>query len=105
MESQYVYQKKRSDFGRHPNFSDRAAELTIDIEPNDTDIEVRLFVCLFVCTSEKGPERFYWLTFWSKMRKIRDYRMSTKDRSGLLTNDDGYGRDKLSETLRIQSGR
>ena len=63
------------------------------------------FVCLFVCRSELGPERFYWLTFWSKMRKIRDYRMSTKDRSGLLTNDDGYGRDKLSETLRIQSGR
>jgi dynein intermediate chain 2 len=39
MESQYVYQKKRSDFGRHPNFSDRVAELHIDIEPNETDRE------------------------------------------------------------------
>jgi len=37
MESQYVYQKKRADFGRHPNFSDRPSELVVDIEPNEDD--------------------------------------------------------------------
>lgn len=39
MESQYVYQKKRADFGKHPNFSDRASEITVDIEPNEEDRE------------------------------------------------------------------
>lgn len=46
MESQYVYQKKRSDFGRHPNFTDRVAELHIDIEPNECDREVSLYLNL-----------------------------------------------------------
>ena len=38
MEIQYVYQKKRSEFGRHAQFSDRAAEIHVDIPP---DIELR----------------------------------------------------------------
>ena len=40
MESQYVYQKKRADFGKHPNFTDRPTELVIDIESNPDDREV-----------------------------------------------------------------
>ena len=40
MESQYVYQKKRGDFGKHPNFADRPTELVIDIESNPDDREV-----------------------------------------------------------------
>ena len=38
MEIQYVYQKKRSEFGRHAQFSDRAAEIHVDIPP---DMELR----------------------------------------------------------------
>jgi len=38
MEIQYVYQKKRSEFGRHAQFSDRPAELHVDIPP---DVETR----------------------------------------------------------------
>lgn len=34
MEIQYVYTKKRSEFGRQCNFSDRPAELHVDIAPN-----------------------------------------------------------------------
>lgn len=34
MEVQYVYTKKRSEFGRHAIFSDRPAELHVDIEPD-----------------------------------------------------------------------
>ncbi|XP_042639469.1 dynein axonemal intermediate chain 2 [Orycteropus afer afer] len=34
MEIVYVYVKKRSEFGKQCNFSDRQAELTIDIQPN-----------------------------------------------------------------------
>jgi dynein intermediate chain 2 len=37
MESQYVYQKKRADFGKHPNFTDRPSELIVDIEPNEDE--------------------------------------------------------------------
>ena len=43
MESQYVYQKKRADFGRHANFTDRLAELHIDIEPDESCREVSHF--------------------------------------------------------------
>ncbi|CBY38589.1 unnamed protein product [Oikopleura dioica] len=38
MEVQYVYTKKRAEFGRHANFSDRPAESHVDIAP---DREVR----------------------------------------------------------------
>lgn len=34
MEIVYVYTKKRSEFGRQCNFSDRAAELHVDIAPD-----------------------------------------------------------------------
>ena len=34
MEIVYVYVKKRSEFGKQCNFSDRQAELNIDIPPN-----------------------------------------------------------------------
>lgn len=34
MEIVYVYLKKRSEFGKQCNFSDRQAELNIDIAPN-----------------------------------------------------------------------
>jgi dynein intermediate chain 2 len=34
MEIVYVYLKKRSEFGKQCNFSDRQAELNIDILPN-----------------------------------------------------------------------
>jgi hypothetical protein len=34
MEIVYVYVKKRSEFGKQCNFSDRHAELNIDISPN-----------------------------------------------------------------------
>lgn len=37
MESQYVYQKKRADFGRHPLFFDRMAEIQVDIDHNEDD--------------------------------------------------------------------
>ena len=40
MESQYVYQKKRADFGKHPNFTDRPSELIVDIEPNEDERQV-----------------------------------------------------------------
>lgn len=36
MEIVYVYTKKRSEFGRQCNFSDRAAELHVDIAPDPT---------------------------------------------------------------------
>lgn len=39
MEIVYVYTKKRSDFGRQCNFSDRAAELHVDISPDDNALE------------------------------------------------------------------
>ena len=35
MEIVYVYTKKRSEFGRQCNFSDRQAELHVDIAPDD----------------------------------------------------------------------
>ena len=35
MEIVYVYTKKRSEFGRQCNFSDRQAELHVDITPDD----------------------------------------------------------------------
>jgi len=35
MEIVYVYTKKRSEFGRQCNFSDRQAELHVDISPDD----------------------------------------------------------------------
>ncbi len=34
MEIVFVYQKKRKEFGRHSNFGDRPAELSIDIAPD-----------------------------------------------------------------------
>ena len=34
MEIVYVYTKKRSEFGRQCNFTDRAAELHVDIPPD-----------------------------------------------------------------------
>ncbi|CBY20811.1 unnamed protein product [Oikopleura dioica] len=34
MEVQYVYTKKRAEFGRHANFSDRPAESHVDIAPD-----------------------------------------------------------------------
>merc|ERR1711953_214372 len=50
MEIQYVYQKKRSEFGRHAMFSDRPAELHVDIPP---DIEMRKnFVPINPCHME-----------------------------------------------------
>ena len=36
MEIVYVYTKKRAEFGRQCNFSDRAAELHVDIMPDAT---------------------------------------------------------------------
>lgn len=36
MEIVYVYTKKRSEFGRQCNFSDRPAELHVDIVPDKT---------------------------------------------------------------------
>jgi len=35
MEIVYVYTKKRSEFGRQCNFSDRQAELHVDIPPDE----------------------------------------------------------------------
>ena len=35
MEIVYVYTKKRAEFGRQCNFSDRQAELHVDIPPDD----------------------------------------------------------------------
>jgi dynein intermediate chain 2 len=34
MDIQYVYTKKRSEFGRQVHFTDRAAEVIADIQPN-----------------------------------------------------------------------
>lgn len=34
MEIVYVYLKKRSEFGRQCSFSDRAAEINVDIQPD-----------------------------------------------------------------------
>ena len=36
MEIVYVYTKKRSEFGRQCNFSDRQAELHVDIPPDQS---------------------------------------------------------------------
>lgn len=36
MEIVYVYTKKRSEFGRQCQFSDRPAELLVDIQPDTT---------------------------------------------------------------------
>lgn len=33
MEIVYVYQKKRKEFGRQCNFSDRPAQLVVDVQP------------------------------------------------------------------------
>ena len=39
MEIVYVYTKKRSEFGRQCNFSDRPAELHVDIQPDETQLQ------------------------------------------------------------------
>ena len=39
MEIQYVYTKKRSEFGRQANFSDKSAEINFDVPPDDTLLE------------------------------------------------------------------
>lgn len=39
MEIVYVYTKKRAEFGRQCNFSDRPAELHVDIIPDPTQAE------------------------------------------------------------------
>lgn len=39
METQYVYTKPRSEFGRQCIFSDRPAEIILDIQPNPSEIE------------------------------------------------------------------
>ena len=39
MEIVYVYTKKRSEFGRQCNFSDRPAELHVDIVPDPSLME------------------------------------------------------------------
>lgn len=39
MEIVYVYTKKRAEFGRQCNFSDRAAELHVDIPPDDSALD------------------------------------------------------------------
>lgn len=39
MEIVYVYTKKRAEFGRQCNFSDRPAELHVDIAPDASLIE------------------------------------------------------------------
>lgn len=36
MEIVHVYTKKRSEFGRQPLFTDRPAELNVELEPNDS---------------------------------------------------------------------
>ena len=36
MDIVYVYQRKRKDFGRHCYFSDRSAEVIVDITPDDS---------------------------------------------------------------------
>jgi dynein intermediate chain 2 len=33
MEIVYVYQRQRREFGRHPTFSDRLAEISTDVAP------------------------------------------------------------------------
>lgn len=37
MEIVYVYTKKRSEFGRQCHFSDRAAEIHVDIKPDESE--------------------------------------------------------------------
>ena len=44
MEIQYVYQKKRSEFGRHAMFSDRPAELHVDIPPGKYFFKIILYI-------------------------------------------------------------
>ena len=39
MEIVYVYTKKRSEFGRQCNFSDRPAELHVDIAPDESQLQ------------------------------------------------------------------
>ena len=39
MEIQYVYTKKRSEFGRQANFSDKSAEINFDVPPEDSLLE------------------------------------------------------------------
>ena len=39
MEIVYVYTKKRADFGKQCNFTDRAAELHVDIPPDPSLME------------------------------------------------------------------
>lgn len=36
MEIVHVYTKKRSEFGRQPLFTDRPAELNVELEPSDS---------------------------------------------------------------------
>ena len=46
MEVQYVYTKKRAEFGRHSIFSDRPAELHVDIEPKVQNILRKIYFTL-----------------------------------------------------------
>ena len=39
MEIQYVYTKKRSEFGRQANFTDKGAEICIDVVPEESLLE------------------------------------------------------------------
>jgi hypothetical protein len=36
MDIVYVYQRKRKEFGRHCHFSDRPAEVIVDVSPDET---------------------------------------------------------------------
>lgn len=74
MEIVYVYTKKRQEFGRQCNFSDRQAELHVDITPDpsladnfiernpvDTGIQcVQEMSEHEVCWSKKNPTTWFW---------------------------------------------
>lgn len=74
MEIVYVYTKKRQEFGRQCNFSDRQAELHVDITPDpsladnfiernpvDTGIQcVQEMSEHEVCWSRKNPTKWFW---------------------------------------------
>ena len=36
MDIVYVYQRKRKEFGRHPYFQDRPAEVIVDLAPDES---------------------------------------------------------------------
>ena len=80
MEIVYVYTKKRSEFGRQCNFSDRPAELHFDVAPDEkllTEyIERNPCNVGIQCVAEMSEHEVSWINIKNIMVNVLFYQMS-----------------------------